>query len=78
MTVVITRPASDNARNRRRAKRAAEYEKKRTVTGCRDRVEQAIKAPNWRCKPTDSGAQCLPDVALYAAGYRKSNNVTAR
>lgn len=78
MPIIITRPASDNARNRRRAKRAAEYEKKRTVTGCRDRVARAISGPTLRCKQIDSGAQCLPDVALYAAGYRKSNSVTAR
>nr|WP_314424837.1 hypothetical protein [uncultured Erwinia sp.] len=79
MTVVITYLASDNARNRRRDRRAAEYDKKRTVTGCRNRVEQALRAPNWRILPdTVDGAMCLPDVALYAAGHRKSESVTAR
>lgn len=78
MTVVITYLASDNARNRRRARRAAEHDKKRTVTGCRDRVEQALRAPNWRIQEVENGARCLPEVAIFAAGHRKSESVTAR
>lgn len=48
MTIVMTILADDNARNRRRAKRAAQREAQTTVTGCRDRVKQALSAPNLR------------------------------
>ena len=78
MTIVITYLASDNARNRRRAKRAAE--RNNSITGCSDRVQKAVTAaPNWRVKPDDSGAICIPDVAIYAAGFRKpTDSITAR
>ncbi|NIY47306.1 hypothetical protein E2L00_07100 [Cedecea colo] len=70
MTIVMTILASDNARNRRRAKRAAQREAATTVTGCRDRVQQALRAPNWRESKEDTGSACLPQVALYSAGHR--------
>lgn len=78
MTIVMTILADDNARNRRRAKRAAQREAQTTVTGCRDRVEQALHAPNWREPKEVSGSACLPQVGLFAAGHRKSENLTAR
>lgn len=79
MTVVITYVGGDNAKNRRRDRRAAEYDKQRTVTGCRNRVEQALRGPNWRIQPDQNeGAGCLPEVAIFAAGHRKSESVTAR
>ncbi|WP_123004202.1 regulator [Escherichia coli] len=42
--------------------------------------EKAISLGNLRCKKEDecSGSICLPNVALYAAGYRKSKQLTAR
>ena len=78
MTIVMTILADDNARNRRRAKRAAAREAAMTVTGCHNRVEQALRAPNWREPKEDNGSACLSQVALYAAGHRKTINVTAR
>lgn len=65
-------------RNRRRmaefnARKSAEAMQLKPV----DRLEQALKAPNWRNRP-DQVSQCMPDVAIYSAGYRKSKSVTAR
>lgn len=42
------------------------------------RVDQALRAPNWREPKEDMGSACLSQVALYAAGHRKTINVTAR
>ncbi len=42
--------------------------------------EKAISLGNIRNQNTDecSGSICLPNVAIYAAGYRKSKQLTAR
>lgn len=40
------------------------------ITGCKNRVEQSLRAPNWREPKEESGGACLPQVALYAAGNR--------
>ncbi|ENA2904692.1 regulator [Escherichia coli] len=42
--------------------------------------EKAISLGSIRTPNTDecSGSICLPNVALYAAGYRKSKQLTAR
>ncbi|EEW7499103.1 regulator [Escherichia albertii] len=42
--------------------------------------EKAISLSNIRNQNTDecSGSICLPNVALYAAGYRKSKQLTAK
>lgn len=32
----------------------------------------------FKRKPVVEGAMCLPEVAMFAAGFRKSENVTAR
>lgn len=89
MTVVITILASDNARNRRRARRAAQQEQQQAdvrlarkiavaSAGCSLNVARATSAPSLREKH-ESTSQCLPEVAKYAAGYRKSKDiVTAR
>lgn len=89
MTVVVTILASDNARNRRRARRAAQQEQKQVdarlarkisvaSAGCSLNVARATSAPSLREKH-ESGSACLPDVAKFAAGYRKSKDiVTAR
>lgn len=70
MTIVMTILAGDNARNRRRAKRAAEREAKNVVAGCRDRVQQALRSPNWREPKEAVSGVCLPQVAIYSAGHR--------
>lgn len=89
MTVVITYLASDNARNRRRARRAeaqsqvdADSRLARKIavagSGCSLNVARATSAPSLREKH-ESTSQCLPQVALYQAGHRKSKDiVTAR
>ncbi|WP_428984766.1 hypothetical protein [Pantoea agglomerans] len=69
--------ASDNARNRRRAKRAAEREQ---VAGQQhiSRIEKAVISPSLRDRH-ESTSQCLPEIAIFAAGYRNSKDiVTAR
>lgn len=49
-----------------------------TLMGCSLNVARATSAPSLREKH-ESGSACLPDVAKYAAGYRKSKDiVTAR
>ena len=78
MTIVVTYIGRDCARNRRRERRAKDYEARRTVTGCRDRILKAVSSPSLRTKPETTGSSCLPEVAIYAAGYRKSNVITAR
>lgn len=42
--------------------------------------EKAISLGSLRCKKADeySGSICLPNIAIYAAGYRKSKQPTAR
>ena len=42
------------------------------------RVEQALRAPNWREPKEESGGACLPQVAIFSTGYRKSETITAR
>lgn len=76
MTIVMTILASDNARNRRRAKRAAEREQ---VAGPQhiSRIEKACSSPSLRDRH-ESTSVCLPEIALFNAGYRKSETVTAR
>lgn len=76
MTIVMTILASDNARNRRRAKRAAERDQ---VAGPQhiSRIEKAVSSPSLRDRH-ESTSVCLPEIALFNAGYRKSETVTAR
>jgi hypothetical protein len=50
----------------------------RLSEGCSERVTRAISLAGTRQKEVEGGAVCLPEVALFAAGHRKSNNVTAR
>lgn len=50
----------------------------RLSEGCSERVTKAISLAGTRQKKVEGGAVCLPEVALFAAGHRKSNNVTAR
>lgn len=50
----------------------------RLSEGCSERVTRAISLAGTRQKEAESGSVCLPEVAMFAAGHRKSNNVTAR
>lgn len=50
----------------------------RLSEGCSERVSKAISLAGTRQKEVEGGAVCLPEVAIFAAGHRKSNNVTAR
>ncbi|WP_442786022.1 transcriptional antitermination N peptide [Escherichia coli] len=49
------------------------------LSGC-VRADKAASLGSLRCKKADecSGSICLPNVAIYAAGYRKSKQLTAR
>lgn len=61
------------------AKRREEAVQNKVKFDCsEDRVSRATSSPSLRDKQ-EGGAVCLPDVAQFAAGYRKSkDNVTAR
>lgn len=85
--IIVTYMADDNARNRRRARRQAQREQamqdaslaRRVANStCSTRVTKAISLAGTRQKEVEGGAVCLPDVAMFAAGHRKSNQVTAR
>ena len=85
--IIVTYLADDNARNRRRARRQAQREQamqdaslaRRVANStCSTRVTKALSLAGTRQKEVEGGAVCLPEVALFAAGHRKSNNVTAR
>lgn len=69
MTIVMTILASDNARNRRRAKRAA---KRAQAAGPKhiSRIQKACSSPSLRDRH-ESTSVCLPEIALFNAGYRK-------
>lgn len=49
-------------------------------SGCSSlKVARAINGPSVRDVKVESGAMCLPQVAIFAAGYRKpTESVTAR
>ncbi|WP_075180549.1 hypothetical protein [Pantoea sp. 1.19] len=82
-----------NSKQRYNAKRAAAHRAKRrseprfvkiinaALYGS-DRVSKALSSIDYKMSPRPSreeiGGTCLPDVAIYAAGYRKSNGITAR
>ncbi|WP_156994666.1 hypothetical protein [Tatumella morbirosei] len=64
----------------RQQRRMTEYNLRRTTEAMNlssvDRVEQALKAPNWRNRP-EQVSQCMPDVAIYSAGHRtKGDRIT--
>lgn len=85
--IIVTYLADDNARNRRRARRQAQREQamqdaslacRVANSTCSTRVTKAISLAGTRQKEVEGGAVCLPEVAIFAAGHRKSNKVTAR
>ncbi len=48
------------------------------MDGASKRVSRAISLAGTRQKEVEGGSVLLPDVALYAAGHRKSKQITAR
>lgn len=78
-----------NSRQRYKAKRAAEHRERtqycqkierafsRLSEDCSNRVLRATSLGSLRDNNT-TGSACLPDVGLFAAGYRNSKQVTAR
>ena len=79
-----------NSRQRYKAKRAAEHRERtqycqkierafsRLSEDCSNRVLRATSLGSQR-DTTSAGASCLPEVAIFAAGHRKSKQVvTAR
>ncbi len=78
-----------NSRQRYKAKRAAEHRERtqycqkierafsRLSEDCSNRVLRATSLGSLR-DTTSGGASCLPEVAIFAAGHRKSKQVTAR
>lgn len=53
------------------------------LAAIRDYKMQIVRASylyqyEFKRKPMIEGAMCLPEVAQFAAGYRKSNKITAR
>lgn len=59
------------------AKEAAAGRKlEEAIGGCSIRVLNAVAVP--KRKPKDTGSICMPDVAIYYAGYRKQSDVSAR
>lgn len=65
------RMAAFNARKASESIEQARFERRivSTLSSCNQRVEKAVTAPSLRDKH-ESGALCLPDVALYQAGFR--------
>ncbi|EPJ5099859.1 hypothetical protein P0309_003903 [Citrobacter freundii] len=75
--------------NRNQARRLAAFNAKKAaekhfanrigeiLSGCPSRVDRATSLGSLRDSNT-GGAACLPEVAIFAAGYRKSGQVTAR
>ena len=49
------------------------------MAGCSVRVSKALNGTlTLRDRGNESGAICIPDVAIYFAGHRKSVSVSAR
>ena len=46
--------------------------------GCTEKISRAINSPSVREAEIESGSVCLPQVAIFSAGHRKSESVTAR
>ncbi|MDU5747794.1 MAG: hypothetical protein E6Z79_00665 [Haemophilus parainfluenzae] len=74
------RMAAYNAKKAAEAMNESRFEKKvaRALSGCSLNVAKATTLPSLRDR-NEGGAVCLPAVAIYSAGHRKSKDiVTAR
>ncbi|CAI1926554.1 Uncharacterised protein [Serratia entomophila] len=55
-----------------------------SLMGVSERVHKALTMIDYKASPRpareafEGGSTCLPEVAMFAAGHRKSNNITAR
>ncbi|HHL0960368.1 TPA: transcriptional regulator [Serratia marcescens] len=79
-----------NARRAAKNREAKAVERKMiTAVGaamldCSERVAKALTLIDYKASPRpkkemyNGGSTCLPDVARFSAGHRKSKNVTAR
>ncbi|MBQ4777685.1 transcriptional antitermination N peptide [Pectobacterium versatile] len=83
MTTIIVKPAKDNAKRRKYLKTGAYFAQKDADRELAKKISKAwaklthVDLPK-RSEPEYSGSVCLPQVALFNAGRRKSENVTAR
>ncbi|CQI88942.1 Uncharacterised protein [Yersinia rohdei] len=75
MTVVYTYAASDNSRNRRKARRAAQREANQVLASqSASRVTKACISVPARSKEQPSADNiCLAQVAIFSAGYRTNS-----
>ncbi|WP_455749517.1 transcriptional antitermination N peptide [Pantoea vagans] len=73
------RMAAYNARKASEAIEQTRFERRivSTLSSCNQRVEKACSSPSLRDRH-ESTSVCLPEIALFNAGYRKSETVTAR
>lgn len=74
------RMAAYNARKavEKLEQRNFEHRITRLLTAGNERVEAALTGPSVREVGIESGSVCLPQVALYSAGHRKSDVISAR
>lgn len=73
------RMAAYNAKKASEAIEQTRFERRivSTLSSCNQRVEKAVSSPSLRDRH-ESTSVCLPEIALFNAGYRKSETVTAR
>lgn len=73
------RMAAFNARKASEAIEQARFERRivSTLSSSNQRVEKAVISPSLRDRH-ESTSVCLPEIAIFNAGYRKSETVTAR
>lgn len=90
MVTIAWKESKGTAKSRYKARRAELIAERRSnealarkialkLSGC-VRADKAASLGSLCCKKADeySGSVCLPNVAIYAAGYRKSKQLTAR
>ncbi|MGQ5784960.1 hypothetical protein ACN2W4_20960 [Serratia marcescens] len=82
MATIIIKPAKENAKRRKYRKQGEFLAKKDADRELAKKISKAwakltrVELPEQ--KPVYSGSCCLPGVAMFSAGYRKSNKITAR
>ncbi|WP_336842562.1 hypothetical protein [Pectobacterium carotovorum] len=86
MTTIIVKPAKENAKRRKYLKTGAFFAQKDADRELAKRIDIAFRKlsgefdrPFIKAKEQEYlGSVCLPQVALFNAGHRKSENLTAR
>lgn len=82
MATIIIKPAKENAKQRKYRKQGEFLAKKDADRELAKKISKAwakltrVELPAQ--KPVYSGSCCLPEVAMFAVGNRKSNKITAR